>query len=71
MVRYVVRRRQASTARVYWQQIKRGRTVIPHRVTKKKKQQNLLTAEEKQKKNKKTKTKRRMEHWRKTSAASN
>lgn len=50
MVRYVVRRRQASTARVYWQQIKRGRTVIPHRVTKKKKQQNLLTAEEKQKK---------------------
>lgn len=60
MVRYVVRRRQASTARVYWQQIKRGRTVIPHRVTKKKKQQNLLTAEEKQKKNKK---KKQREGW--------
>lgn len=63
MVRYVVRRRHAHTAHVSWQQIKRGRTVIPCGVTENRKQQNLLTAVERRK------TKRGMEHWRKTSAA--
>lgn len=33
-------------AHVSWQQIKRGRTVIPRGVSEKRKQQNLLTAEE-------------------------
>lgn len=53
------------TAHVSWQQIKRGRTVIPRGVTARRKQQNLLTAEERRK------TKRGMEHWRKTSTARN
>lgn len=63
MVRYAVRKRHAHTAHVFWQQIKRGRTVIPQGVAEQRRQQDLLTAEEWQK------TKRRMEHWCKTSAA--
>lgn len=56
---------RTHTHSVFWQQIKRGRTVIPRGITEERRQQDLLTAEEWQK------TKRGMEHCHKRSSARN
>lgn len=56
---------RTHTHGVFWQQIKRGRTVIPRGITEERRQQDLLTAEEWQK------TKRGMKHSHKRSSARN